>query len=126
MNVLWDHSSPMTAVEVVERLAARKAWSPRTVKTMLNRLIKKGALRFQADGKRYLYRPAMGREQCVRAAGRSFLSRVFGGAAGPMLVHFVSHTDLSSDEIGQLRQLLKDKQTQAPNPAKPAPKKKRR
>jgi len=108
MNVLWDQS-PLMANEVVERLAGRKGWSPRTVKTLLNRLVGKRALEFKAQGKRYLYRPAVGREQCVRAESRSFLSRVFAGSAGPMLVQFVSQADLTPDEIAELQRVLKAK-----------------
>jgi BlaI family penicillinase repressor len=111
MNVLWTGDSPMTANEVVDLLAKANAWSPRTVKTMLNRLIKKGALKFEVQGKRYLYRPAVRQEQCVRAASRSFLSRVFAGSAGPMLVHLVTHTELSPAEIESLQQLLIRKQS---------------
>jgi BlaI family penicillinase repressor len=111
MNVLWTSAEPMTASEVVDRLAGHRAWSPRTVKTMLNRLIAKGALRFQAQGKRYLYRPAVRKDQCVRAESRSFLSRVFSGSAGPMLIHFVTHSDLSPAEIDALQQLLAEKQS---------------
>jgi BlaI family penicillinase repressor len=109
MNVLWTSATPMTANEVVDRLSGRKSWSPRTVKTMLNRLIAKGALHFQARGKSYLYRPAVRREHCVRAASRSFLSRVFSGSTGPMLIHFVTHAELSQNEIDALSQLLKQK-----------------
>ena len=106
ISVLWDSPAAMTANDVVERLANHKAWSPRTVKTLLNRLVKKRAVDYQIDGKRYLYRPAVAREQCVRAESRSFLSRVFGGAAGPMLVHFVTHANLSSEELKELERAL--------------------
>ena len=75
--------------EVVERLAGRKEWNPRTVKTLLNRLVKKGALGFEAEGKRYLYRALVKREECVRRENESFVSRVFGGRAGEMLCRFV-------------------------------------
>src|SRR5690349_16856841 len=88
MNVLWGAAAPLMASDVVDRLAAPGGWSPRTVKTLLNRLVKKRALAFEVHGKRYLYRPAVRREQCVRAESRSFLARVFGGAVGPMLAQF--------------------------------------
>src|SRR5689334_13611506 len=88
MTVLWLRS-PETAAEVIEALAERKRWNPRTIKTLLNRLVKKGALGFSTEGKRYLYRPKVTRAQCVRAEGRSFLNRVFGGEAGAMLCQFV-------------------------------------
>jgi len=118
MNVFWLAARPLMAGDIVDRLAVKKDWSPRTVKTLLNRLIKKGALKFEARGKSYLYHPAIGREQCVRAATRSFLSRVFGGAAGPMLIHFVTHTELSAAEVDELQRLLREKQPNTKPPGK--------
>ena len=78
MNLIWQ-SGPIDAAEVVERLAEVNGWSPATVKTMLHRLVKKGALSHQADGKKYLYRAGVRRHDCIRKASRSFLERVFGG-----------------------------------------------
>jgi BlaI family penicillinase repressor len=108
MTVLWDQS-PLKANEVVERLKGRKAWNPRTTKTLLNRLVKKGALDFTTQGNRYLYRPRVKREACVRTESGSFVKRVFGGAVGPMLVEFVRQADLSASEIEQLKRLLDEK-----------------
>jgi BlaI family transcriptional regulator, penicillinase repressor len=105
MDVLWQRS-PQTANEVVEALARRVDWEPATIKTMLNRLVKKGALKFKTEGKRYLYAPAVTRDACVRTEGRSFLDRVFGGAAGPLIAHFVEDANLSKDEITELRRML--------------------
>jgi BlaI family penicillinase repressor len=111
MNVIWAGEAPMTATDIVHRLAGNRSWSPRTIKTLLNRLIKKGALKFESQGKRYLYRPAVRQDQCVRAASRSFLSRVFAGAAGPMLVHLVNDTELTPAEIQALQQALNRKKS---------------
>ena len=108
MKVLWDHH-PLAASDVVCRLAGRRDWSPRTVKTMLNRLVRKGALTFRADGKRYLYSPAVSRRETVRAESQSFLHRVFEGSAGPMLVHFVRDARLTRDELETLQKILNDK-----------------
>ena len=109
MNVLWAAGpAALRANDIVERVA-RKDWSPRTVKTLLNRLVRKRALDFKVDGKSYLYRAAVSREQCVQAVSRSFVDRVFGGSPGPMLVHFVEHARLSQREIEQLRQILSNK-----------------
>jgi len=105
MDVVWTRS-PRAANEIVDELSARCDWEPATIKTMLNRLVKKGALKFKAEGKRYLYAPAVTREACVRTEGRSFLDRVFGGAAGAMIAHFVEDAKLSKSEIEQLRRLL--------------------
>ncbi len=117
MNVLWASARPLVANDVVEQLAGHRSWSPRTVKTLLNRLVKKHALKFDVQGNRYLYRPAVPREQCVRAAGQSFLSRVFSGSAGPMLVHFVTHAKLSATELAELQKLLDAKQAEASRPS---------
>jgi BlaI family penicillinase repressor len=105
MGALWE-AAPMTANEVVDRVAARNNWNPRTVKTLLNRLVNKGAIGYQAEGKRYRYFPKVTREECVRSKSRSFLTRVFNGAVGPMLAHFVSESPLSGDEIKELRKIL--------------------
>jgi len=109
MRVLWDVARPITAGDVVAALSADKDQSPRTVKTYLSRLIKKGAIDFEARGKAYWYFPAVSREACVKTESRSFLTRVFGGDTGAMLVHLVKHTRLSPEEIKQLRRLLSGK-----------------
>jgi BlaI family penicillinase repressor len=109
MNVLWSADAPLTASDVVDRLAGLRDWSPRTVKTLLNRLINKGALAYEPQGKRYLYRPRVPRERCVREETRSFLSRVFANAPGAMLLQFVEQAKLTPDEVEALRKLLDKK-----------------
>ena len=108
LEALWD-GHPATANDLVERLARATDWHPRTVKTLLGRLVKKGAVRYRPDGKRYLYSPAVERAACVREESRSFLERVFGGAAAPALVHLVEDADLSDEEIRRLQNLLERK-----------------
>lgn len=115
MQVLWD-AAPLLASDVVERVAVKNGWSPRTVKTLLNRLVKKGALGFEAEGKRYHYYPKVTRPECVRQESRSFLRRVFGGQAQEMLAHFVSETPFTPDEIHRLRQLLDQRETKRKQP----------
>lgn len=111
MNVLWEEH-PLGAVQVAERLADRKDWSPQTVKTLLGRLVRKGALGFLRVGRRYLYHPKVSRERCVRAESRSFAERVFGGAGSPLLVQMVREADLSPEEIDELRRVLGRKSEQ--------------
>ncbi|TWT30171.1 Penicillinase repressor [Posidoniimonas corsicana] len=108
MNVVWD-DQPVEAQQVVDRLSAANDWSPATIKTMLHRLVKKQALTFERDGKRYLYRAAARRGDCVRRASRSFLDRVFGGSAAPALMHLVKNSKLTDDEVAELRRLLDKK-----------------
>ena len=105
MKAVWD-GAPLTAGDVVARVAAEQKWKPRTIKTLLNRLVKKGAVAMEADGRRYLYRARVARDAVVRRETRSFLSRVFDGAAAPAIVHFLEQARLTPDEIRQLRETL--------------------
>jgi len=110
MRVLWDRPG-LFAQEVAAELAPAHDWSDRTVKTLLSRLVKKRVLRFEVEGKRYRYHPELTREECVRAASRSFVERVFGGAVSPMLATFVREGSLSEREIGELRRLLDEEES---------------
>lgn len=108
MNLIWD-SHPTEASDVIAALGSANGWSDATVKTMLHRLVKKGALATEQIGKKYRYTAAVRRSSCVRRASRSFLDRVFGGDAAPALLHFVKTSKLSDEELSQLRQLLDSK-----------------
>ena len=106
MAVLWDRKAA-TAAEVIADLAASGSrWGHRTVRTLLARLVAKGALAAVADGNRYLYRPLARREACVRGEGHSFLQKVFGGDAAELLAHFVRRSDISPAEVEELKRLL--------------------
>jgi BlaI family penicillinase repressor len=109
MNVVW-RDQPVEAQHVVDQLAEANGWSPPTIKTMLHRLVKKRVLAFEQEGKRYLYRAAVRRSDCVRRASRSFLDRVFGGSAAPALMHLVKASKLTDDDIAALRRLLDHKE----------------
>ena len=105
MELLWE-KAPQLGSEIVSELAPRHDWSGNTVKTLLNRLVKKGALRFKEEGRAYLYQPAVHQAQCVREESRRFMDRVFGGSAAPLLMHFIEDAELSEDEIKELKRLL--------------------
>jgi BlaI family penicillinase repressor len=109
MNVLWERS-PRTGTEVADELSGRTKWQPKTVKTLLGRLVKKGAVRFREEANRYLYSPAFPRERYVAAESQSFVERVFGGKTTPALVHMVETMDLSEDDLEELRSILERRQ----------------
>jgi len=108
MNLIWE-SQPIEASDVMGALGTANQWSDATVKTMLHRLVKKGALTAEPVGKKYRYRAAVRRSDCIRRASRSFLDRVFGGSAAPALLHLVKTSKLSEEELTQLRDLLDSK-----------------
>lgn len=106
MEALWE-SSPQTASELTKALRASMNWAENTVRTLLTRLVEKGALKTSenASGTR-TFIPAVKREACVRAESQSFLDRIFGGAAKPLLVHFAQNSKLTAEEIKELKKLL--------------------
>lgn len=110
MNIVWQ-SAPLTAAEIIERTDKSRNWSPKTVKTLIHRLVQKKAIGVERDRKIYRYFPLVDREACVRAESRSFLKRIYGGALKPMLVHFLEEERLSEEEIRELKKLLDEKRT---------------
>jgi BlaI family transcriptional regulator, penicillinase repressor len=108
MEAVWERGSA-TAAEVIEALADRRDWNHSTIRTMLARLVEKGALRYEVDGARYIYRAAVTRKRCVREESRSFVERVFGGDVGSLLVHYVQESKLEPKELEELRRLLDEK-----------------
>src|SRR5271154_5959903 len=107
MKVVWKRSS-CSAQQVVEDLASSSDWSSATVKTLLNRLLRKGVLEFKKNGKSYLYSPLWTEEQCRKLEAESFLDRVFDGALSPMLAHFVRSRRLSEKDMLELERILKE------------------
>lgn len=106
MKVVWA-MGPCAASEIIAELTRQDAaWHPKTAKTLLNRLVAKGALGFTKEGRAYLYRPLVKEEDCVAAASESFLERVFGGSLKPMLAHFVERKKLTRAQIEELKRLL--------------------
>ncbi len=108
LNVLWDRA-PATAADVFEALPRDKDWHAKTVNTFLARLVEKGVLEVRREGRSNVYVPKKTRAQCIKAEGQSFLNRVFRGAFGPMLLHFVESAELTNDEIRELERLLRNK-----------------
>jgi BlaI family penicillinase repressor len=111
----WDVMEPIwqagacTAADVIKQLRATHDWNHSTIRTLLARLVEKGALEYEVDGPRDLYRAAVSRRQCVRQKSRSFLEKAFGGDVGALLVHFVREASLEENQIEQLRELLAQK-----------------
>jgi predicted transcriptional regulator len=105
MEVLWD-SHPLAAEEVVAALAARTDWREPTVKTLLNRLLKKRAIAAERDGRRYLYRPLLERADWVHAQSKNLLDRLFGGRVAPLVAHFSEQRKLSKRELAELKRLI--------------------
>ena len=107
MDVLWKRN-PLSADEVMAALSGQQDWQEATVKTLLNRLLKKGAIDAEKDGRRYLYAPVLQREAWVQGESESLLDRVFGGRVAPLVAHFSEQRKLSRKDIAELRKLLQE------------------
>jgi BlaI family transcriptional regulator, penicillinase repressor len=109
MAVAWERA-PVAASTVVDLLEHRKQWTLATVRTLLRRLVNKGALRQEAEGKRYIYTPLISMAECARQESESFLDRVLGRAPAEAILHLVKRADLSTEDIQELRRILREKE----------------
>jgi len=107
MEVLWQRQ-PLTAEDVVAALAKSTDWQEPTVKTLLNRLLNKRAIAAERDGRRYLYRPLLAREDYVHAASKGLLDRLFDGRVAPLVAHFSERRKLSKKDIAELKRLVEE------------------
>lgn len=111
MKALWAES-PRSSAEVVKALTPHTHWKPNTIKTLLSRLVKKGAVAARKSGREHAYSPQFTEAQCIQAESKSFLLRVYDGSMMPMIVGFIQHDKLSREEIDQLRQLLDEMESE--------------
>lgn len=108
MKAIWPLKTA-TARDVVEALAGEALWKPKTIHTLLSRLVQKGALATEKPGREYVFRPLVTEQECRLAASRSFLSRVFDGDIAPFLACFLAEQKLSRKEIEELRKIINKK-----------------
>ena len=104
MKLLW-RKSPQPAYDLAEELAKTEEWSHRTVKTLLNRLLKKKAVAYEEYKNLYLYSPLVSEEDCLKAESESFVQRVFDGSLSLMMIHFAKQKKLSRAEIAELKRI---------------------
>ncbi|MEO8142102.1 MAG: BlaI/MecI/CopY family transcriptional regulator [Sphingomicrobium sp.] len=107
MAVLWA-DAPLSAVDIASRVPASRDWSPTTVKTMLARLVEKGALASEAQGRRFLYRPLVERSSLANAQAGRLVDRLFGGRVSPLVAHLAERRDLEPEDLAALEKLIKD------------------
>jgi len=106
MEVLWRRA-PLTATEIGELLESDRDWSLQTVKTLLSRLVVKGVIAHEADGRRYLYRPLVERGDYVAHESQRLVDRLFGGRVTPLVAHLAETQQLSDTDIAEIEALLK-------------------
>lgn len=105
MEVLWRHA-PRTAEELLAEVRPVQNWQEGTVKSLLNRLLKKGAIAAERDGRRYLYTPRLARAQYVSRESTGLLDRLFDGRVAPLVAHFSAQRKLSARDLADIKRLL--------------------
>lgn len=108
MNVLWK-KAPQTATEVISALQEQIDWKPKTVRTLLDRLVHKKVIGVNKDQRVYTFFPLYSQDECQRAEAQSFIKRIYGGALKSMLVQFIQEDSLSEEDIRELRSILNEK-----------------
>jgi len=107
MEVLWDRPR-RTAAEVCEEICGLREWSLATVKTLLSRLVQKGVLAAEPEGRRFLYTPTIARSAYVGGESRRLVDRLFGGSAASLVAHLAESEALSVDDLAKIEALLKE------------------
>ncbi|MEM1379154.1 MAG: BlaI/MecI/CopY family transcriptional regulator [Pseudomonadota bacterium] len=105
MDVIWREPG-LGAAEIASRITDHD-WSDKTVKTLLARLVEKGALRAEPDGRRYRYHPLVAQAEHKQSAVSRFVDNLFGGRAAPLVAHLAEARDLTDDDIDELEELVR-------------------
>ena len=107
MEALWTES-PLSAADVCDRVCAANEWSIPTVKTLLGRLVSKGAVGTEPEGRRFLYHPLIERSDYVGGESRRLVDRLFGGRAAPLFAHLAENEALTDADLEEIEALLKE------------------
>jgi len=108
MKVIWA-GAPISTNEVVEKLEKTTAWKPKTIQTLLSRLVKKGALKYEKDSRVYVYTPLVQKSEILETESDSFLNRFYDGALNPMIVNYLERDKLSEEDMNELKHILEKK-----------------
>ncbi|MGA2246122.1 MAG: BlaI/MecI/CopY family transcriptional regulator [Verrucomicrobiota bacterium] len=108
LKAVWQLKKP-TAREVVEQLENEAEWKPKTIHTLLSRLVQKGVLATEKPGREYVFKPQVTERECRQSASRSFLEKVFDGEIAPFLACFLERKKLTRKEIDELKSILEEK-----------------
>ena len=107
MEALW-RSSPQTAEDIAAQVGPEQGWGEATVRTLLHRLAKKGAVATEKDGRRFLYRPLITRADYVETESQGLLDRLFDGRLAPLVSHFSKTQKLSDEDLAELKRLIRE------------------
>ena len=108
MKVVWK-KAPVSTNEITEFLVKTTAWSPKTIQTLIKRLVNKGALTYEKEGRVFVYTPLVREDEYLDYENSTFLNRYYDGNLTSMINNFLEKERLSPDEIQKLKDLLNRK-----------------
>jgi predicted transcriptional regulator len=105
MEALWAQG-PLGAEDIVREVGGPQNWGEATVKTLINRLLKKKAIASERVAGRARYKPLVTRAEYVTGESQGLLDRLFGGEVAPLVAHYAKHRPLAAEEIERLKSLI--------------------
>lgn len=109
IKIIWSNPN-CTAMFIIEKLKNNREWKPKTVKTLIRRLVDKGAIGYEQDGREYKYYSLIDEKECKVQEGKSFIERVYNGSIKAMVLNFIESENLSKKDIEDLRDVLNKKE----------------
>lgn len=114
MKIVWKHA-PISTNEITDRLLKTTKWSPKTIQTLIKRLVTKGALTYEKQGRVFVYTPVVKEDEYIKQESNSFLERYYDGDITAMLSKYIENDSLSEAEIDTLRSLLSERSKKGGN-----------
>ncbi|WP_394925415.1 BlaI/MecI/CopY family transcriptional regulator [uncultured Robinsoniella sp.] len=108
MKIVWKYA-PISTNEVTDKLTKTTTWSPKTIQTLLKRLVQKEALTYEKESRVFVYTPLVQEDEYLDHENDSFLKRFYNGNLTSMMTNFLEKDTLSDDEIRDLQMLLRKK-----------------
>lgn len=108
MKIVWKYA-PISTNEITEKLLQTTNWSPKTIQTLIKRLVTKGALTYEKQSRMFVYTPMVKESEYIGQESSSFLNRYYDGDITAMVSAFIENDKLSESELDTLRTLLSEK-----------------
>lgn len=105
MKIVWKYA-PISTNEITQRLVKTTPWNPKTIQTLIKRLVNKGALSYEKQSRMFVYTPLVEEREYLNQKSHSFLERFYGGEISAMLSAYLENDQLSQEELEKLRSLL--------------------
>ena len=108
MKIVWENA-PVSTNDITDRLVQTTDWSPKTIQTLIRRLVSKGALRYEKNGRVFVYTPKVNEDEYLMQKSSSFISRYFGGDFSAMFSSYLGNDELTDEELKNLKGIIEDR-----------------